>query len=137
MRSIFFLFTVVATLTWSASARAVAPVGIGDMDGDGAVSLDDVGAIELALTQPQQYLLQYTNIPDWQTRGDINQDGVFDNFDLQPFVEVLSDATTGQIPEPSSVVLAGLGAVGLVVLRKKVRRRHAVAAAADSVNVQA
>ena len=121
MRSIFFLLTLLATLSWSTAAHA-APVGLADMDGDGQITLNDIPPFELALTQPEVYVIQFSTLTDWQTRGDINEDGRFDNFDLQPFAQVILDNTTGQIPEPPGVVLAGIAAAGLVVLRKKLRQ---------------
>jgi len=96
---------------------------LGDMDGDGDRDNFDIDDFELALTNSTAYLALHPTLTDYQQRGDIEGDGDFDNFDIQPFEQLLTGGPGGApVPEPSSIVLFGLGAVGLALT---VRRRRA------------
>ena len=94
---------------------------LGNMDGNGVVDAADTALIELALTRTAEYLALFPNFPDWQARGDINGDGVFNNFDLQPLERLLA---LQPVPEPGGIVLGLLALVSLVPLARAHRRRR-------------
>ena len=54
--------------------------------------------------------------------GDLNGDGNVDNLDITPFVDLLTGGGS-PVPEPATMVVLGLGALGVVV--RKRRRSHA------------
>ena len=116
------------------------PTVAGDMDWSGAVSREDVLFFELALTNPTQYesLLSIPptvttgaqadggliagasatpELPDWLLRGDMNNDGTFDTFDIQPFYNQVFG-----VPEPSTAALASLAGCILFAARFRPRR---------------
>ena len=66
------------------------PFILGDMNGDGVLDGNDIAAFVLALTNPDQYLVQYPTLTDYVQRGDVNQDGYFDGDDIEYFVEWLT-----------------------------------------------
>jgi len=60
------------------------------MNGDGAVDIFDIRAFEFALANPQTYLSQYPLMTNYRVRGDASHNGAFDNFDIQPFEQLLA-----------------------------------------------
>ena len=70
--------------------NTVVPFILGDMNGDGVLDGNDIAAFVLALTNPDQYLVQYPTLTDYVQRGDVNQDGYFDGDDIEYFVEWLT-----------------------------------------------
>lgn len=83
----------------------------GDMDADGDVDFDDIGAFVLALNQPGDYEAQHGLAPVIQ--GDLDYDGDTDFDDIGPFVSILTSGNSAAVPEPSSLLLLGV-AVALV-----------------------
>ena len=62
---------------------------IGDLNCDGAVSVGDIGAFVLAITNPAQYAQEFPNCePD---NGDVNADGGVTVGDIGPFVALISN----------------------------------------------
>jgi len=92
----------------------------GDMDGDGDVDFDDVGALVLALSDPPAYEKRF-GLPATRN-GDLNGDGDVDFDDIGPFVGLLDPpAAVRTVPEPASWSLAMLGlAAVLAMLRREV-----------------
>jgi len=64
---------------------------LGDMNGDELVDNFDIIGMELALTDPDAYVKLYPRLTDYKKRGDVNQDGMFNNFDLSAFEELLKE----------------------------------------------
>jgi hypothetical protein len=97
---------------------AVRNATAGDMNDDGVLSNFDIGAFELALTNPAAYVATYPDMIDGKRiyRGDINTDGAFNNFDIAPFEILLTSSPAAAVPEPSTLVLAALGMLGLVTI---------------------
>jgi hypothetical protein len=95
----------------------------GDFNRDGHVDAADISAMELALTNPSAYISTYApGITDQELSQieDVNGDGSFNNADLQALLTDLQSGggTTDSVPEPSTIVLAALGVLGLVVGRR-------------------
>lgn len=61
---------------------------LGDLDGDGVVTLADIDAFVLAIVDPAAHATLYPFAePAWA--GDGNDDGRFDNFDIDAFVQLI------------------------------------------------
>ena len=92
------------------SSTALAPVVHGDINGDGHFNAADITALEQDLTN--RYLLANVS----PTAGDYNGNGQVDNGDLQGLLSALiSGQGSEAVPEPSSLILAGLGCVTLLL----------------------
>ncbi|HTQ37506.1 MAG TPA: PEP-CTERM sorting domain-containing protein, partial [Pirellulales bacterium] len=111
---------------------------LGDVDDSGQANAGDILPMEQALANLTNYESPYNamtnpwgnhygttlDVADLEDILDINQDGLITNADLQLFVYDLSHniAPTYAVPEPSTLALGFLGAVGLVSLARKRRR---------------
>jgi len=98
-----------------------ATVLVGDMDGNGVLNAFDTDDFELALSDPDQYMLEHPGI-DPNIVGDITGDGVLDAFDVSNFESRLS---RGSIPVPEPITLAGIGVPALALVGRRPRRHHA------------
>ena len=109
-----------------ATMYAMAGPLLGDMNGDFVLDNFDIQPFEMALADRASFTALYRRWnEDTIRRGDINQDGVFDNFDIQPFENLLTSQVpsgAATVPEPSAIVLAAFGAVGLVIAARPRRR---------------
>lgn len=94
---------------------------VGDMDDSGAVDNLDIAPFALALTDPAAYAAAFPGV-SMPATGDANADGAFDNLDIAPFVGILTGGAAA-VPEPSTVVLAGLGVLGLGLARVRKARK--------------
>ena len=63
---------------------------VGDMNGDGRVSRDDIDVFIRAVADPQGYQRDYPEL-DRVPRGDLNGDGWLDGDDVEPFVRLFFD----------------------------------------------
>lgn len=68
---------------------------LGDVNCDGAVTVGDIGAFVLAITDPGAYHNQYPACD--LRRADVNQDGFVSVSDIGPFVALLTASPTGLI----------------------------------------
>src|SRR5262249_11423894 len=84
----------------------------------------DIPVMLQTLTDVDQYRTDnLLTAADVLTIGNLNQDGVFDNRDIQA---MLNKLITGQfqspippgVPEPPAIVLAGLGLIGVGLMRR-------------------
>lgn len=73
---------------------------LGDMDGDGVLTFDDINPFILALQAPVSYVGQYGLHPD--IVGDIDGDGVLTFDDINPFITLLQ---TPPGPKPNIVLI--------------------------------
>jgi hypothetical protein len=60
----------------------------GDMNGDGGLSPRDLDLFVLAMADPEEYALRYPDL-DRVIRADLNGDGLVDQLDIEPFIELL------------------------------------------------
>jgi hypothetical protein len=109
----------------------------GDMNGNGTRNFGDLAAFGEGLTNPAAYAAAFPGL-DRVARGDMNVNGAFNFGDLTAFGTCLSGGACpanpgagsgsgsglvgggGAVPEPSTLVLAGLAAISLIgVYRKK------------------
>lgn len=91
------------------------PLLPGDMDGNGVLDAFDVSGFELALNDPQAYVLANPGF-DRDQLGDVNGDAEFDSFDVAAFEAALS-GLGAVVPEPSVLTLLILGGWGLAACR--------------------
>ncbi|HZZ28112.1 MAG TPA: family 16 glycosylhydrolase [Pirellulales bacterium] len=125
------------TATTAGAARAIGEVTplVGDVNGDGHVDVSDVMALAQALTDVATYQQNrmsgsggITASPtgtftasDVQFALDINGDGADNNMDLQSLLNYLiaGNGSTAAVPEPSSVALLTLGALGFIWTKRR------------------
>ena len=108
-----------------AELEVFAALQAGDFNRDGKVTVADVQAMMEALTNPSAYKATYgAGLTDQQLAQieDVNGDGSFNNADLQALLSDVANSGGGGsvavVPEPSTIVLAALGVLGLVAGRR-------------------
>jgi hypothetical protein len=114
---------MVSTATGALSAGEIVPV-IGDIDQNGLLNGADLTALESALTNPAGYAAAHPSFTasDINFILDVNHDGTTTNADLQAEIHGLiigsfalgpspGPLPASSVPEPSAIVLLGLGAV--------------------------
>jgi hypothetical protein len=103
----------------------------GDFDMDGLLTNADMQAMLAAMKNPDAFEAAHGfSDDDWYSIADINQDGNVDNYDFNSLMSLLVGGDVVQnpnldfaVPEPASVVMAAIGAIGVGVAVLK-RRRH-------------
>jgi hypothetical protein len=86
---------------------------VGDVSGDGEVNGLDVDPFVDVLLNGSTELLLYL-------KADMNGDGEVNGLDVDPFVAaVIGSPGQARVPEPSTIVLAGLALLGLVWCRRR------------------
>ena len=80
------------------------------MDWDGDTDFDDIDDFVGALNDPAGYNSTYWHPAS--EHGDTDGDGDLDFDDITGFVDILSGGGAQSVPEPSSLLLAGLGVLG-------------------------
>jgi len=98
------------------------PSLLGDMDGDGDVDFDDIGAFVLGIHDSVAYENQYGLPP--ATSGDLDGDGDFDFDDIPGFVNLLGGGTShaAAVPEPSGLALTWMTAMAAALTATRHRR---------------
>ncbi|MFZ1007354.1 MAG: PEP-CTERM sorting domain-containing protein, partial [Candidatus Sulfotelmatobacter sp.] len=98
----------------------------GDFNRDGHVDARDIAAMELALSNRNAYETTY-NVTDQELAmiDDMNGDSHFNNADLQSLLNLLQSGggSTHSVPEPSTIVLAVLGMLGLAVAGRPTQKK--------------
>jgi hypothetical protein len=98
---------------------------LGDFNFDGHVNGADVTAMMAALTNLTAFKAANT-LTDARllTIGDLDSSGAFDNADLQGLLTLLKNGggSVAPVPEPPTVVLAGLGVLGATLVRRRARQ---------------
>src|SRR5262249_36869260 len=96
----------------------------GDFDGDGKLTAADIAAMMKALSDVTGYETAHglTDL-DMLSVGDVDGSGTFTNADLQALMNVLAGAPGGgslsAVPEPAGVVLALVGAAGIMIAARQ------------------
>lgn len=84
-------------------ARSFAVHLPGDLNGDGQVDNQDIGAFVLALTDPAAFAQQFPTVSA-SVVGDLTGDGALDNQDIAPFVALLTGSGLAALPRIPSPV---------------------------------
>jgi endoglucanase len=99
----------------------------GDFNRDGHVDASDVQAMEAALSNLNGWYASETalglNSTQEKIIADVNKDGVVNNADLQALLNLLKSGggSDSAVPEPASLVMLGLAACFLPVMRRRHR----------------
>jgi hypothetical protein len=105
--------SAVSVLEWNATQyfAALHPT-LGDFNLDGAVTNRDIQSMLNALANVGAYQTKTgLNATELLAIGDINNDTLFNENDVQPFLRMLVNGSTGAlVPEPSACMLMTLGA---------------------------
>jgi len=103
---------------------------VGDLDGDGDVDFDDIGAFVVGINDPAAYEQIYGMPPS--EHGDTDRDGDFDFDDIPGFVTLLGGAAGSRaisvqdvqdVPEPSIMGLVSWALGGLLAIGHACRGR--------------
>jgi hypothetical protein len=99
---------------------------LGDFNFDGHVNAADIPAILTALTDLAKFKANNT-LTDARlvAIGDLDGSGAFNNADIQALLNLLKSGggSVVAVPEPAAVWLAGLGMLGLIVVRIRTMQR--------------
>jgi hypothetical protein len=97
------LFHVTPTSQPGQALKSYLTLVPGDLNGDGGLDNEDIGAFVLALVDEPAFKAQYPRVGLLDV-GDLEDDGALTNEDISPFVVLL---TAGDpVPEPSTLLLS-------------------------------
>jgi len=99
---------------------SVTPLIRGDINLDNHVNAADITSMSAALANSNSYeKLKGLNDSELSYLGDINQDGKFNNADLQGIINYLKSGNGSLVPEPANIVLASAGLAALLRMRRQ------------------
>ena len=100
----------------------VASLKPGDFDQDGILTTGDISAMMSAMTDMGSYeTAKGFNASQMTKLGDVNNDGSFNNADLQYLLDALKSGGVagGSVPEPASLTIALLTLSAVIVVRRR------------------
>ncbi len=100
----------------------------GDFDRDGQLTAADIQAMLSALTDLNAYRTEKGLTSEaLVVLGDLNGDHTFTNADIQPLLDLIAsgNGSAPAVPEPSSIMLAALGMLCLVVRAREQKLNQA------------